>query len=116
MGERSSVLDDTGLHLEGQTTSSATGMRLEPILDEEGGRGEAILVESFLERVIIVTLKHDALALSDINAIRRAMIRAQACRAVLSVPPEATISNPVMLLATLSKIQVQRRAPMDAHP
>jgi hypothetical protein len=116
MGEHSSVLDDTVLHLEGQVFNSATQSQLDPILDEEGKRGEAVLVESLLERVIIAALKHDTLVLSDINAMRRAMVRAQACRAVLSVPPHATISNPVMLLATLSKIQIQRRAPMDSHP
>jgi len=109
MGRYSLVLDDLGSHMEEQAPGALSEPSVEPIQDWDDWRGEGRLVKSILERVVVVTLNHDILALSDVSAIRRAMVRAQARRAVLYVPLQAAISNPVMLLATLSKIQIMRQ-------
>jgi hypothetical protein len=44
------------------------------------------------------------------------MARVQARRAVLHVPAEMMIPNPVLLLATLSKIDIVRMAPASSNP
>ncbi len=103
--------DDVSTHLEEQVSHAFTEARVGPILEWDDWRGEGVLVESFLERVMVVMLNHDALTLSDISAMRRTMMRLQARRAILYVPTQAAISNPVMLLASLSKIQILRPAP-----
>lgn len=115
MGRYSLALDELGPHMEEQAPGVLAESRIEPVLDWDDWRGEGRLVESFLERVVVVTLNHDTLALSDISAMRRAMVRAQARRAILYVPLQTAISNPVMLLATLSKIQILRLAPTDSR-
>jgi hypothetical protein len=44
------------------------------------------------------------------------MIRVQARRGVIHVPAEMMIPNPVLLLATLSKIDIVRMAPASSNP
>lgn len=79
-----------------------------PVMDHETGLPDGLLAETFLERVMIFSRKEEVLSLSDVGRLRRAMARVQARRALLYVPVETFISNPVMLLATLSKIRIVR--------
>ena len=92
--------------------TKAVGMgeeaRVHPIMDRERGRHDGVLVESALERVAVFTRAHRELALSDISDLRRLMRQAQVRRALLCVPLQMIISNPVMLLATLSKIEIKQ--------
>lgn len=83
---------------------------VEPIVDESSGRQEGLLLESPWERVIVSYLEASALELSDVSHLRRVMARVQARRALLYVPHDTQVANPVMLLATLSKIQIVRIA------
>ena len=87
--------------------------RTEPIIDRNNGQWNGLLVETSLERVAVFCRELESLALADVSQVRHTMIHAQARRALLYVPGKTTISNPVMLLATLSKIQIVRLAEED---
>ncbi len=87
----------------------------EPILDQETHQTDGILVSSLRERVAVFAHQFEALALSDISRFRRLMAKAQARRALLYVPRDCTIPQPVMLLATLSKIEIACVAPSELH-
>lgn len=81
---------------------------LEMLIDPSNGQQAGFLVESTFERVVIA--KHDQIELSleHISRIRQMIVRARARRGLLYVPVDARISNPVMLLATLSRIEIVR--------
>jgi hypothetical protein len=97
-----------------KASPSGDGPRVEPIRAPDGGPQDGLLVESALERVAVFRRRGTALSLEDITAFRRRMHQAQARRALLCVPADMPIANPVMLLATLSKIEIVRLAPV-AH-
>jgi hypothetical protein len=80
--------------------------RMEPLLDLDHGWGDGFLIESSLERVVVVGRDGPILSLADVSHVRRMMIRARARRGLLYVPVWTTIPNPVRLLATLSKIKI----------
>ncbi len=84
--------------------------RMEPLLDPNGGRESGLLVETSLERVVVTGWGEPTLSLADVSHVRRMMIRVHARRGILCVPLWIVIPNPVMLLATLSKIEIVRLA------
>jgi hypothetical protein len=84
--------------------------RMEPVINMENGQQEGVLLETSLERVAVFCHPKAELELADVAHVRRIMARVQARRALLYVPVETTIPNPVMLLATLSRIRVVRVA------
>ncbi len=102
------VFDELVSQIANQTFSGTDGARMVPVMDHETGLPDGLLAETFLERVMIFSRKEEVLSLSDVGRLRRAMARVQARRALLYVPVETFISNPVMLLATLSKIRIVR--------
>lgn len=88
--------------------------RMEPLLDPDRGREDGLLIESSLERVVVLGRDGPILSLADVSYVRRMMIRARARRGLLYVPAWTTIPNPVRLLATLSKIEIIRLA-VESH-
>jgi hypothetical protein len=108
------VFDEVVSRMAQNVLTGIRDSRLEPILEDSSGRTEGYLVESTLERIVVVAREHDVLSLADISAVRRNMIRAQARRALLYIPITTTIPNPVMLLATLSRIEIVRLAATDS--
>lgn len=110
MGASGLVFDELVSRIARKAVAGAGGSRTEPIVDRENGGQEGILVESPLERVLIFSRVQPILSLSDLSRMRRMMARTQARRALLYVPLETGITNPVMLMATLSKIQIVRLA------
>ena len=87
------------------------GSRVERLPDREPGGHDGLLVQSALERVAVFTTRADELTLADVSALRRRMRDAQARRGLLCVPTNMRIPSPVMLLATLSKIEVIKLKP-----
>lgn len=81
---------------------------MEPILDPRQGCEEGLLIESPLERVVLAGRDLPTLSPADVSQVRRMMIRARARRGLLCVPVWTAIPNPVMLLATLSRIEIIR--------
>ena len=81
---------------------------VEPIIDPATGRELGLLVESELERVVIARRDQPEVALEDVSRIRQILVRVRARRGLLCVPIDAVIPNPVMLLATLSRIEIVR--------
>lgn len=114
MGASSLVFDELVSRMARKVLTGTRESRLEPILEGGSGRTEGYLVESSLERVVVVAREHDVLSLADVSAVRRGMIRAQARRALLYVPLTTIIPNPVMLLATLSRIEIVRLTAADS--
>lgn len=114
MGTSSLVFDEVVSRMARKVLSGTRDSRLEPILEGSSGRMEGYLVESFLERIVVVAREQDVLSLADISAIRKNMIRAQARRALLYIPITTVIPNPVMLLATLSRIEIVRLTATDS--
>lgn len=106
MATTSLVFEELVSQLASRAVAGLEESKVEPVIDRENGQQDGFLVELPLERVILVSREQQALSLSDVSHVRRVMTRAHARRAVLYVPVETTISNPVMLLATLSKIQI----------
>ena len=84
--------------------------RVQPVLDQDSGHPDGLLLESALERVVVFGRDAPVLTLEQIAYIRKVMARVQARRAVLYVPIDTSIQNPVMLLATLSKVRIVRVA------
>jgi hypothetical protein len=72
------------------------------------GLSDGLIVQSSLERIVVFTLNHPHLLLSDISHLRRVLSRAHASRAILFVRKDLLITSPVSLLATLSKIEIVR--------
>ena len=110
MGASSLVLDELMSRMASQALADVDESHLEPIFDRENGRQDGLLVESSLERVVVFAREQEALSLSDVSYVRRAMTRTQARRALLYVAAGTSIANAVMLLATLSKIEIVRLA------
>ncbi|MBI4401568.1 MAG: hypothetical protein HY581_08045 [Nitrospirae bacterium] len=110
MGTSGLVFDELVSQIASKAVAGVDESRTEPVIDRDNGRQDGLLVESSLERVVVFSRKQATLSLSDISHLRRMMARAQARRALLYVPLETTVSNPVMLLATLSKIEIVRLA------
>lgn len=96
-----------------EATHGAQEAETEPIFDQDTHQTGGILVSSLQEKVAVFAHQVHTLALSDVSRFRRLMARAQARRALLYVPRDCTIPQPVMLLATLSKIELVRVAPAD---
>lgn len=110
MGASSLVFDELVSRMASKTVAGVDESRVEPIFDSEKGRQDGLLVESSLERVVVFAREQEALSLSDVSYVRRVMTRTQARRALLYVPVGTSIPNAVMLLATLSKIEIVRLA------
>ena len=87
------------------------GSQVQRLPDREHGRHDGLVVQSALERVAVFTTHEDELTLADVSSLRRRMREAQARRALVCVPTNMSIPSPVMLLATLSKIEVIRLKP-----
>ncbi len=102
------VLDELVSQVANRTVQGSEGTRTEPLLNPDSGQPEGMLMESLLERVAIFVRAQDSLSLDDISYVRRSMARAQARRAYLYVLSETNVQQPIMLLATLSKIQIVR--------
>jgi hypothetical protein len=99
-----------------QATKAVGGMeelRVEPIWNN--GHVDGLLLQSSLERVAVFTWKDRSVSLADVSRLRKAMTRAQARRALVYVPKEIAIASPVILLATLSKIEIVRPVSGRSH-
>ncbi|WP_447978204.1 hypothetical protein [Candidatus Nitrospira bockiana] len=81
-----------------------------PLDAGQGIRG--ILLELPLERVALFVWSKE-LGLADVTALRKALLRAQARRALLFIPAGLAISSAVLLLATLSRIALIREVTHD---
>lgn len=107
------LFDELAPHVATKAVTESDESRVEPIINPEDGREEGVLVQSSLERVAVFVRKQAELTLADVTHLRRAMRRVQARRSLLCVPTSMTIPNPVLLLATLSKIEVIRLGPAE---
>jgi hypothetical protein len=108
------VFDEAVAQIAKTAVAGMDDSRMERIIDLGAGHQDGFLVESFLERVVVFSAQRGTLSLSDVSDARRAMTKAQARRAMLCVPAEASIPNAVLLLATLSKIEIVRVTAADA--
>jgi hypothetical protein len=104
MGASSFVVEELASRIAGKLVDES---RITPIIDNQTRDCDGLLVESSLERLMVFG-REQPLSLTDIGHMRRVMARVQARRALLYVPTEMTIPNPITLLATLSKIQIVR--------
>lgn len=116
MSSRGLVLNEYVSKVAYQAVARAGESTLLPIIDQQNGEPEGVLVASSLERIVVCGREQAVLSLADIKTVQRTMTRVQARRAVLYVPAEMMIPSPVMLLATLSKIDVVRMAPASTNP
>lgn len=114
MGASSLVFGELVSRMAQKAVTEIRDSRLEPIREWGSDRTEGYLVESSLERLVLVAREHDILSLADVSAVRRAMARAQARRALLYIPIATIVPTPVMLLATLSKVEIVRLTGTDA--
>lgn len=108
MAHSAPVLEEVVAQMTTRRLDAGEGARVEPLINPETGQPDGMLLESFLERVALFFRAQDSLSLADISQLRRAMARGQARRAYLYVLTNTYIQNPVMLLATLSKIRIIR--------
>jgi hypothetical protein len=69
---------------------------------------EGVLIESSLERIAVFSWNEDRLSLADVGRLRRTTARVHARRAIVYVRKDAELSIPVLLLATLSKMEILR--------
>ena len=81
---------------------------VEPLIDPSNGQQAGLLVESVFERVVVVKRDQPEVSLEDVSRMRQMIVRVRARRGLLCVPVDAMIPNPVMLLATLSRIEIVR--------
>jgi len=81
---------------------------VELLIDPSSGQQAGLLVESIFERVVVAKHDQHELSLENVSRMRQMIVRARARRGLLCVPIDAMISNPVMLLATLSRIEIVR--------
>lgn len=116
MSSRGLVLNEYVSKVAYQAVAKAGESTLLPIIDQQNGEPEGILVASSLERIVVCGREQAALSLVDVKAVQRTMVRVRARRAVVYVPAETMIPNPVMLLATLSKIDIVRMVPASSNP
>ena len=110
MGASSLVFDDLVAYVASKAVTGTDGAPVQPIVDKDNGKRTGLLVEAPLERVVVCGREQDVLSLADVNYVRRVIARSQARRAILYVPSDTDIPNPVMLLAKLSKIEIVRMA------
>lgn len=110
MGASGLVFDELVSQIARKAAVGIGESRTEPVMDQESGELEGVLIESPFERVLIFSQAQPTLSLSDLSRMRRLMVRAQARRALLYVPIATGIPKPVMLMATLSKIEIVRLA------
>ncbi len=116
MGSRGLVVNEYVSKVAYQAVAKAGESTLLPIFDQRNGEPEGVLVASSLERIVVCGREQAALSMEDIRTVQRTMARVQARRAVIYVPAEMTIPNPVMLLATLSQMDIVRMAPASSTP
>lgn len=100
------VFDEVVSDLTRSVMAGADESRVEPLVNHENGRPDGLVVETDRERVVAVVRERDVLSPADIGEVRRLMAGVQARRAILYVPLASDISNPVRLLASLSKIRI----------
>jgi hypothetical protein len=82
--------------------------RVEILIDPSNGSQTGLLVESAFERVVVTKLDHPEVSLEDVSRMRHLLLHTRARRGLLCVPFDAVVPNPVMLLATLSRIEIVR--------
>lgn len=116
MSARGLVLNEYVSQVAYQAVARAGESTLLPIVDQQNGEPEGVLVASTLERIVVCGRERAVLTLEDIKAVQRTMARVRARRAVLYVSAETTVPNHVMLLAALSKIDIVRTAPASPNP
>jgi hypothetical protein len=107
MGASAFVVEELASRIASKHVAGSDESRVTPIYNKETQECDGLLVESSLERIMVFG-REGALSLSDVSHMRRVMGRVQARRALLYVPSDMFIANPITLLATLSKIQVVR--------
>lgn len=100
------VFDEVVSDLTRRGLAGADESRVEPLVNRENGRPDGLVVDTVLERVLAVVRDREVLSPADIGEVRRLMAGVQARRALLYVPLGSDISNPVRLLASLSKIRI----------
>jgi hypothetical protein len=83
---------------------------MEPLRDPSNGQEDGFLIESGCGRMVVTGRDEPVLSLADVSRVRQMMVRARARRGLLYVPVRTVVANPVMLLATLSKIEIVRMA------
>jgi len=110
MPATSMVLDEVLPYLAGRGVFQEADARMEPLVDPRDGSEAGLLIESPFGRLVVTKRDEPVLSLGDVSHVRQMMIRAHARRALLYVPLQTTIANSVMLLATLSKIEIVRLA------
>ena len=110
MPATSMVFDEVLPHLADRGVCQDDESRMEPLVDPNDGREAGLLIESPFGRLVVTKWDEPVLSLGEVSHVRQMMIRARARRALLYVPLQTTIANPVMLLATLSKIEIVRLA------
>ena len=107
MGASAFVVEELASQIASKLIGGTDESRITPIFNKDTRDCDGLLVESSLERIMVFA-REQAMSLSDVSLMRRIMTRIQARRALLYVPTDMIIPNPIMLLATLSKIQVIR--------
>ena len=102
------VFEDVLPRITEKTAGHDSESHVEIIHDPSNGQEAGLLVESEFERVVVAKREQPQLSLDDVSRVRQMIVRARARRGLLCVPLDATIPNPVMLLATLSRIEIIR--------
>jgi hypothetical protein len=116
MSSRGLVLNEAVAKVADQAVAKAGESTLLPIFDQRSGEPEGVLVASSLERIVVCGREQAILSLGDVKAVQRTMVRVQAQRAVLYASAGTIVPNHVLLLATLSKIDIVRLAPASPTP
>jgi hypothetical protein len=115
MGASTFVVEELASRVASKLIGGSDESRITPIFNKDNPQCDGLLVEASLERIVVFG-REQPMCLSDIGQMRRIMARVQARRALLYVPTDLAIPNPIMLLATLSKIQIIRlTAPVVTH-
>lgn len=105
------VLDEVVANVFNRSAEEAGQARVEPLVNPETGEQEGMVLHTLLERIAVFVRARETVSLADISAMRRALARARARRGCLYVLSQTVIQQPVMLLATLSKIRIVRVEP-----
>lgn len=105
------VLDEVVDKVFNRSVEKADRARREPLVHPETGQPEGIVLHTALERVAIFVRAQETLSLADVSSMRRALARAQARRGYVYVLSHTVVQEPVMLLATMSKIRIVRVEP-----
>jgi hypothetical protein len=109
MGASTFVVEELASRIASKLVGGNEESRITPVLDKETQDCDGLLIESPLERIMVFG-REQGMSLSDVSHMRRVMAKVQARRALLYVPTDTSIPNPIALLATLSKIQIVRLA------